>query len=229
MKKLAVFLAALMIVCLLFVVACGSGTESSETTLPEVTTETTAETAESTTESTEAETTTTTEEETTTTEAAIETWSDGTYEVGVDIPAGLYKSTEDSGTGYWQISKDASGEFDSIIANDNTVGQCYLELADGQFLTLNGITVADANLLKPDELATADIAPGVYLVGTDIAAGKYKGIPNGEDWAYWQVSTSPNGELSSIKANANPAGQFYVEVADGQYLKVTGSTVSLAN
>lgn len=43
----------------------------------------------------------------------------GTYEVGVDIKAGTYTCTAGSRSGYWERNKNASGEFEAIIANDN--------------------------------------------------------------------------------------------------------------
>lgn len=44
----------------------------------------------------------------------------GTYEVGVDIKAGTYTCTATGIVGgYWERAKNASGEFDAIIANDN--------------------------------------------------------------------------------------------------------------
>jgi hypothetical protein len=49
-------------------------------------------------------------------------FSDGTYEVNVDIAPGTYKTTvpANSRNCYWQRSKDVSGDFDSIIANANS-------------------------------------------------------------------------------------------------------------
>lgn len=47
-------------------------------------------------------------------------FSTGTYEVGVDVKAGTYTCTATGGLpGYWERAKNASGEFDAIIANDN--------------------------------------------------------------------------------------------------------------
>ena len=65
--------------------------------------------------------------------------SDGTYLVGTDIPAGRYKGSTVSSDGYWQISRDANGQ--DIIANDNTKGDFYLEVRQGQYLTLSGVEI----------------------------------------------------------------------------------------
>jgi uncharacterized lipoprotein YehR (DUF1307 family) len=66
--------------------------------------------------------------------------SDGTYLVGTDIPAGRYKGSTVSSDGYWQISRDANGQ--DIIANENTKGDFYLEVKQGQYLNLYGVEIA---------------------------------------------------------------------------------------
>ncbi|GAB3749995.1 hypothetical protein [Microlunatus parietis] len=47
--------------------------------------------------------------------------ADGTYEVGVDVEPGRYKTVvpDDSFGCYWARLKDDSGEFEAIIANEN--------------------------------------------------------------------------------------------------------------
>lgn len=65
----------------------------------------------------------------------------GMYKVGEDIPAGTYKLTE-TGTygGYWERSRDASGELDSIIANDIFEATAYVTVNNGEYLKLNNCT-----------------------------------------------------------------------------------------
>ncbi len=63
---------------------------------------------------------------------------DGTYLVGTDIQPGTYKTAgpdNSAGDCYWQRSKDSSGSFDSIIANDNLAGQGVVTIrsSDGAF------------------------------------------------------------------------------------------------
>jgi hypothetical protein len=50
-------------------------------------------------------------------EAAAAISGDGTYEIGVDIKPGKYKTTGGDGC-YWARLKDLEGGFDSIIANE---------------------------------------------------------------------------------------------------------------
>lgn len=47
---------------------------------------------------------------------------DGMYKVGTDIAAGTYK-TKGGETCYWERTKDALHDVDSILANDNVTGQ----------------------------------------------------------------------------------------------------------
>ena len=59
---------------------------------------------------------------------------------------------------------------------------------------------------------------GTYAIGPDKNPGTYKtdGSPTG---CYWQISSDPNG--SDILENNVGDGPAYVQVAEGQYLKVT--------
>lgn len=60
-------------------------------------------------------------------------WGDGTYEVGRDIPAGVYVA--DGTNCYWQISRDPNGS--DIIENNVGSGQQIVTLAAGTFFKVN--------------------------------------------------------------------------------------------
>ncbi|WP_406499200.1 hypothetical protein OG936_31045 [Streptomyces sp. NBC_00846] len=64
---------------------------------------------------------------------------DGEYLVGEDIAAGTYRTTgPDSSFGcYWERAKDASGEFGSIIANNNLNGPGRVTLNKGEYFKTN--------------------------------------------------------------------------------------------
>lgn len=69
------------------------------------------------------------------------TMDSGTYQVGVDVQAGQYKTAgpPEGGLGcYWARLKDDSGSFDSIIANGNLEGQGSVTTNDGEFIQLSG-------------------------------------------------------------------------------------------
>lgn len=82
---------------------------------------------------------------------------------------------------------------------------------------LTGETEGSTSATGGGGTTTAVIGPGVYLVGTDISAGRYKGNVIGEI-PYWCVSRDANG--SDIVANSLPTGQFYIDVSNGQYLEL---------
>ncbi|MET9775955.1 hypothetical protein ABZ023_17175 [Streptomyces sp. NPDC006367] len=64
---------------------------------------------------------------------------DGEYLVGEDIKAGTYKTAGPEGEFgcYWERAKDASGEFGSIIANNNLEGTGRVTLNKGEYFKTN--------------------------------------------------------------------------------------------
>jgi hypothetical protein len=64
--------------------------------------------------------------------AAVTSFGDGTYRVGVDIQPGTYRTDGPEGGRqfcYWERLSGFSGETDDIIANGNEPGQAFLEVA----------------------------------------------------------------------------------------------------
>ncbi|MEV8087218.1 hypothetical protein [Streptomyces nigra] len=64
---------------------------------------------------------------------------EGEYLVGEDIKAGTYKTAgPDGGFGcYWERAKDSSGEFGSIISNNNLNGPGRVTLNKGEYFKTN--------------------------------------------------------------------------------------------
>ncbi|MBZ9645322.1 hypothetical protein [Streptomyces sp. PSKA30] len=64
---------------------------------------------------------------------------EGEYLVGEDIKAGTYKTAGPDGAFgcYWERAKDASGEFGSIIANNNLNGPGRVTLNSGEYFKTN--------------------------------------------------------------------------------------------
>lgn len=75
-------------------------------------------------------------------------YTDGTYKVGTDIPAGEYKFTQTSSiTGYVERASDSSMSPESIISNDLTSGEgetIYVTTKDGEYLKVQGGTLEKA-------------------------------------------------------------------------------------
>ena len=77
--------------------------------------------------------------------APSQEWPDGTYEIGTgkDIAPGTYKAIDVAEYGcYVEQSKDASGDFGSLITNDIITGTGYVTvLAKANYLTVQGCTL----------------------------------------------------------------------------------------
>ncbi|WP_329132659.1 hypothetical protein OG552_13725 [Streptomyces sp. NBC_01476] len=151
---------------------------------------------------------------------------DGTFQVGSDIKPGTYRSSGNSdGLCYWERSKDAKGEADSILANDNVTGSSYVTIArTDKFFKSTGcddwFAVTSAKAGAPKTTMAGD---GMFKVGTDIQPGTYKSAGNTDDNCYWERSKDALHGLDSIKANDNVTGTAIVTIgASDAYFKSTG-------
>jgi hypothetical protein len=75
-------------------------------------------------------------------------------------------------------------------------------------------------------LTDGAISDGIYLAGTDIDSGLYRGTVNG-DKAHWEISSDANGNM--FVAGNDPAGPFYIKIKYGQYLRLSGVTIEEAD
>lgn len=153
----------------------------------------------------------------------LEQYADGMYKVGADIPAGEY-ILDPSATAYYQVASDSAGTLESIVSNDNFSGTRYITVSDGQYLTLTSCTAYPASYVSEGKVKNDNLSGGMYKVGVDIEAGEYKVTPDGD--GYYEVDSSSVGTLDSIVANENFSSDVYVTVSDGQYLKLSGATLS---
>lgn len=149
----------------------------------------------------------------------------GTYLVNTDIHPGIYKGQ--AGTGffsscYWERLKDLTGSLDSIIANDDPVGQFYVEVKPTDYAFKTSCEVLRLESIpKHSGEYPKKLKPGMYLVGSDIQPGTYKGQA-GSDTCYWERLRNVSGGLNSIIANDNATGQFYIQVRPTDFaLKTT--------
>ncbi len=74
-------------------------------------------------------------------------YAEGTYKVGLDIEPGEYKLKMANGASmsYWERTKSARGDINSIIANDNFSGSVYVTVQSGEYFK---IIDADAEKVK---------------------------------------------------------------------------------
>lgn len=158
--------------------------------------------------------------------------SAGMYKVGTDITAGEYVLLPNVGaTAYFEITSDSTGTLDSVIANDNFTGRSYITVSDGEYLNIKRARLYTLDTAPMVDTSTGILSAGMYKVGVDIPAGEYKisstrGNVSGS-LAYFETSIDSSHQLSSIVTNDNFDGERYVTVTDGQYIKLSGCTLSL--
>ena len=141
-------------------------------------------------------------------------WYDaGMYEVGKDIPAGTYY-IEATGniSAYFSLDKNASGKFSSIIANDNFSTFTYIKAKKGQYLTVDrGMFTLAADAPKP-QAYNGVYDEGMYRVGKDIPAGKYKLTATSDYMGYVEIDRNCSHRFRAIISNANFSKTKYVKV-----------------
>jgi hypothetical protein len=143
----------------------------------------------------------------------------GTYLVGSDIQPGIYRGEagiDFTDSCYWKRLRDLSGTLDSIIANNNSIGQFYIEILSSDYaISTDCELVLLESLPAPTGGFPIEITPGMYLVGRDIQPGLYKGQAGADfsESCYWKRLSNVVGDLDSILANDNATGQFYIQVA----------------
>jgi hypothetical protein len=158
----------------------------------------------------------------------------GTHLVGTDIQPGIYRG--DAGDNifnscYWARLKDLSGSFDALVANDNSVGQFYVEVRESdKALETHCELVRLVSLPASTGQFPQLIKPGMYLVGSDIQPGTYRGETGSDISAscYWERLSNVSGAFDALLANDNAIGQFYVQVAASDFALSTACELERA-
>ncbi|WP_030341486.1 hypothetical protein [Streptomyces sp. NRRL S-1022] len=152
---------------------------------------------------------------------------DGDYRVGTDVQPGTYRTAGNTdGLCYWERAKDASGELDSMLANDNVSGTSYVTIkpTDKLFKShgCEGWEAVDPKA-KGTPGSSMDGDGGMYKVGTDIAPGTYRSAGNTDDGCYWERVKDAGHGLDSIIANNNVKGTAVVTISPSDaYFKTNG-------
>ncbi len=150
----------------------------------------------------------------------------GTHIVGDSIQPGIYRGVAGQGilnSCYWERLGDLSGEFGSIIANDNAVGQFYVEVKATDYALKTACQLTPL-AQAPAQSVGDTLASGTYLVGRDIRPGTYRGEAGTGvlDSCYWERLNDVAGELGSIIANDNAMGSYFVQVQGSDFALKTG-------
>jgi hypothetical protein len=154
---------------------------------------------------------------------------DGDFQVGSDIKPGTYRTTGNTDDMcYWERAKDASGDTDSLLANDNVSGTSYVTVkATDKIFKSSGCKDWEAVDAKAQGSPATKMAGngGMFRVGVDIAPGTYKSTGNKDDMCYWERTKDAEHGLDSILANDNVTGTAVVTIsAKDAYFKTTGCT-----
>ena len=148
-------------------------------------------------------------------------YSEGSYKVGKDLPAGEYVLiTISDRMGYFSINSDSSGDFKSIVANDNFTNRSIITVKNDQYLELKRCKAYRINAAPKFRIVDNKIEDGMYLIGVDIPAGEYNVIATGDRSGYLAVYSDSTHNIRSIVTNDNFAKNKYVTVTDGQYLQL---------
>ena len=137
----------------------------------------------------------------------------GQYLVGSDIASGRYFSAPASSC-YWERQSGLGGSLGEIIANEFVgfnAGQWIVDIlsSDRGFETNSGCGTWNTSLRGGLQ---ADIRPGVWLVGSQIAPGRYR--TQASSGCYWERVRNFQGTLSAVIDNefVGSAGQQIVDI-----------------
>lgn len=151
---------------------------------------------------------------------------DGTYRVGTDIQPGTYlTSGNKDDMCYWERAKDAKGDTDSVLANDNVTGSSYVTITktDRIFKTTGCNDWYALTAKKAAAPKTSMSGDGMYKVGTDILPGTYRSAGSTDGNCYWERSKDALHGVDSITANDNATGSAVVTIAGSDaYFKTSG-------
>lgn len=152
---------------------------------------------------------------------------DGDFRVGTDIKPGTYRTSGNAdGRCYWERAEDASGDTDSLLANDHVSGASYVTVKAGdKIFKSSGCKDWEAVDAKAQGSPATKMAGdgGMFKVGTDIAPGTYRSTGNTDDLCHWERVKDAEHGLDSILANDNVTGTAVVTISTNDaYFKTTG-------
>ena len=141
-------------------------------------------------------------------------FGDGTYRIGLDLPAGTYRTRSASGNCYWERLRDFNGNLGSIIANDLTDTTSVVTVAPGDAGFRVSRCTRFTNDLSPVTASpTAPFGSGTFIVGSDVSPGTWQSPGGGS--CYWQRTTGFSGELDEIEANDFGSSNNVVTILGG--------------
>jgi len=156
---------------------------------------------------------------------------EGTYQIGVDIPEGLYIFIPDmaDGHGVQGVYSDPECENQISSAYVHFDGTRIAEISGNGYLEFSWATAYNLDM-HPEIVNDPHTTDGMFIVGRDIPAGTYHLEEMGElsDYAEWYIYSSINAVGAVLKeAGVLYEGDGYVEnvtneitLNDGEYLEL---------
>lgn len=147
--------------------------------------------------------------------APSDSYKEGMYEVGKDIPVGEYVLYNTGTSGYFERLKDKTGDLDSLISAENFDYNYIVTVNDGEYLNLLG-----AYAVPIEKASAVDITgEGYFKVGVHIPAGEYK-ITHTDSNGFVYVYTNSVHAMDSVKSSSSLEQDVTVKVLEGEYLEI---------
>ena len=105
----------------------------------------------------------------------------GSYQVGADIPRGMYYVIPSGGEASWTIARyDSSGSLTTIASNAGIQSYDFIAGHTGEYFHMTGGRFILAENIAPLPISNGHYGDGKYRIGVDIPAGRYQIYPNAE-------------------------------------------------
>jgi len=145
----------------------------------------------------------------------------------VDIPEDVYVVyCSDRMGAYFSLSSDANG--DDIIVNDLFDGNSIIEVRDGEYFEISRGYAVPLEETLPATPQGGYLYDGFYIVGRDLPAGEYR-LESTDDAMGGYYAIYEDFRQDDIISNDLFEGSSYVDVGEGQYLKLNTCRLKLGD
>jgi len=130
------------------------------------------------------------------------TFGDGTWLVGQEMAPGIWRNNGYISTGfrcYWERLKGFSGDWSDVLGSNSSsvIDTVEIKSTDAAFRSEHCGTWSQ-QLIPPSSGPTMPFGPGTWIVGSEIAPGKWRNSDS-SDGCYWErLSTLARGPFSLI-------------------------------
>lgn len=149
----------------------------------------------------------------------------GTYKVGTDIKAGDYVLVSDQAIVAKTI--EPIWIYNNIIYESKGFNRDIITLTDGQYfeLTTKSCMIYPVDLAPKIVVKNGVLTPGMYKIGTDITAGKYKV----DNYAYAEITIYNGNTLRKNQVSYYMfSGSKELSFTDGQIICIKDQSINIA-